>query len=69
MAKKQKKQMNTQYLSALCGIGNAVSTANEWDAKGYFVAFCFPVNIKDEEGNFIDCIYMLGCKEAHGQKN
>jgi hypothetical protein len=64
MAKKKSPKIikDTPYRSALCGLGNAVSTANEWEAEGYEVKWCFAVVASDSEGKPTQAIYMLGYK-------
>jgi hypothetical protein len=59
----RKKAEPTQfYKSACCGLGNAVTTANEWHAEGYEVSWCFAVVANDEEGKPVQAVWMLGKK-------
>lgn len=60
--KKATPKTPTTYKSALCGLGNAVDTANEWAAAGYDVFKCFAVVANDSEGKPIQAVWMLGKK-------
>lgn len=66
MAKKKvETKVQTEYKTAVCGMGNAVDTANEWHATGYDVKYCFAVVAADEEGKAVQAIYMMGKKREN----
>lgn len=56
---RKKKENKPFYKSALCGLGNAVTTANTLHEEGYHIMWCFAVVADNEEGKPTQAIYML----------